>query len=128
MIELIIISLSNIFWALYCLCDGTRLGMLKVYEKNSRREIVIDYKKIYKIQAILFVVIMSFVTFYLISYYSIPLIISQLLLYKYLTSKSYDCAIKNIKYFTLESHSEKYKNNMIVGVIIQIILIIFIFL
>lgn len=121
---LLIILLANIFWLAYCFFEGVREGMVQVYEENTRRDISIDYRKIFKIQAILFLTLMAYITFRYIDFYAIPLVISYILLFRYLTTLSSDCTVKNIKYATTKDTQKKYSNGMIIGVSIQILLIV----
>jgi hypothetical protein len=123
---LLIILLANIFWLAYCFFEGVREGMVQVYEENTRREISINYRKIFKIQAILFLTLMAYITFKYIDFYAIPLIISYILLFRYLTTLSSDCAVKNIKYSTTKYTQKKYINSMVIGISVQILLIVII--
>lgn len=120
--EFVLITLSNLFWILYSLSDGIREGIYDVNKDYSKREINFDHKKLFNIQRGLVLISMSLLMIYMIGILSLPFILGQVLMFKYIHNLSYSCTYNKMKGREPKVEIKQDKKNMIAfGISIQII-------
>jgi hypothetical protein len=126
--EFLLITLSNLFWILYSLSDGVREAIYDINKNYSKREINFDSKKLFNIQRGLVLISISLLTIYIIGILSIPFILGQIFIFKYIHNLSYTCTYNKIKGIERKAEIKQDKKNMIAfGITIQIITYLLLF-
>lgn len=126
--EFVIITLSNLFWILYSSSDGIREAIFNVNRDYSKREINFDYKKLFNLQRAIVLLSSSILMMYMIGLLSVPFIVGQILMFKYIHNLSYTCTYNKMKGKEPKAEIKQDKKTMIAfGITIQIITYLLIF-
>lgn len=120
MIEFIVITITNALWLFYSLFEGIREALFRNYEKISKRNVGIDTNLIFNTQRFLVLLSIGSISAYMIGFFSIPIIIGQILMFKYFHKISYKCTINKLKSEKLKEDKEKKEKLVFLGVLIQV--------
>lgn len=124
--ELIIIFLANIFWALHCFSSGMIEGVNDSKIIISDKDLEFDSDNLIKLQSILYLALITFLCIIFIDYYTIPVILSIILMYRYLKTLFYNCTIRYIDSRLGKLPIKEHLNSFVIGIIILLLTIIYI--
>jgi hypothetical protein len=124
------ITLANIIWILYALLDGVRDSFFSHYKNLCKKNNKYKFSSISTLQKLLVLSTTSFILWQSLSWWSIPFIIGQILMFDFFYKISASQTCKKIGYSEIEtSLFEKFKlfgnTYAIIGIVIQIFVYIF---
>lgn len=127
------ITIANIIWILYSMSEGMRESFFDYYQKFNKRRCRFHIKRVFFIQRIIVLSLITSFLFYTIGLPSILISLGQALMFTYFHKISYDICVKKLKTEVIEKTETnimdrivKNKNLLLfTGLVIQIFIYVF---
>lgn len=132
--EFIIITITNLIWIFYSMSEGLKEAIFENFKSKSKRYCRFDNKKISNLQRLLVLLSINSILIYVIGWLSIPLIISQIFMFRYFhkiifkeTIHKFNIEDGNKRELILLRFLDKRKSTMVlIGIFVQIFIYFFI--
>lgn len=127
----LVITIANIIWILYSMSEGMRESFFDYYQRFNKRKCRFHIKRIFFIQRIIVLLLITSFLFFTIGLPSILISLGQSLMFTYFYKISYDICVKKLKTEVIEkaeTNIMSVKNKKLLlftGLIIQIFIYIF---
>jgi len=132
--DFLVITVTNIIWILYSMSEGIRESFFDYYQRFNKRICNFDVKRIFFIQRITVLILITIISFYKLGFISLLISLTHICMFKYFHKILYDISSKKLNGDIDNSKEHSFfkkmnvnkKSLLLIGILIQIFIYFFI--